>query len=103
MYLLPLRAIIFGLEMHSVVLFATLLGYFGLNHVMGEPLKELEVRILSIPCDKIVEKGDRIYIFYTGRLHDSKLEFDSNVGQTPLQVTVGTGQLFKGWDQGLLG
>ncbi|VDO09224.1 unnamed protein product [Rodentolepis nana] len=71
--------------------------------LQGQLLKDLKVEILSVPCKRFVEKGDKIDIYYTGRLRDNKQVFDSNVGETPLQVTVGTGQLFNGWDQGLLG
>nr|CDS27325.1 expressed protein [Hymenolepis microstoma] len=69
----------------------------------GQLLKDLKVEVLSVPCKRFVERGDKIDLYYTGRLRDNKQVFDSNIGETPLQVTVGSGQLFNGWDQGLLG
>ncbi|KAM3175609.1 hypothetical protein ACTXT7_008195 [Hymenolepis weldensis] len=73
------------------------------QHKICELLNDLKVHILSVPCKTFVEKGDKINLYYTGRLRDNRQEFDSNVGKTPLQVIVGTGQLFDGFDQGLLG
>lgn len=90
-------------QMYSMELFKALLICFSFISLQGELLKDLEVHILSVPCKTFVEKGDKINLYYTGRLRDNRQEFDSNVGKTPLQVTVGTGQLFDGFDQGLLG
>lgn len=50
-----------------------------------------------------IEKGDSAYLLYAGRLVDGT-EFDSNLtGKFPLAVTVGMGQVIKGWDEGLVG
>ncbi|MEE8437437.1 MAG: FKBP-type peptidyl-prolyl cis-trans isomerase [Candidatus Neomarinimicrobiota bacterium] len=41
---------------------------------------------------------------YTGKLSDGSV-FDSskNPGRTPFRFTLGTGQVIKGWDEGMLG
>ncbi|XP_023333116.1 peptidyl-prolyl cis-trans isomerase FKBP2 [Eurytemora carolleeae] len=53
-------------------------------------------------CEVRSKKGDSLHMHYTGTLQDGT-EFDSSIprGQ-PLVFTVGTGQVIKGWDQGLL-
>jgi FKBP-type peptidyl-prolyl cis-trans isomerase len=50
-----------------------------------------------------IEKGDVAYLLYAGRLIDGT-EFDSNLtARFPFSVTVGMGQVIKGWDEGLVG
>jgi FKBP-type peptidyl-prolyl cis-trans isomerase 2 len=49
-----------------------------------------------------VVKGDTIQVYYTGRLTNGTV-FDSNVGRQPLNFTVGSGQLIKGFDEGVIG
>eukprot|EP00088_Acartia_fossae_P071430 TRINITY_DN9797_c0_g1_i10.p1 TRINITY_DN9797_c0_g1~~TRINITY_DN9797_c0_g1_i10.p1 ORF type:complete len:138 (-),score=34.02 TRINITY_DN9797_c0_g1_i10:139-552(-) len=53
-------------------------------------------------CTMRSKKGDKLHMHYTGTLQDGT-EFDSSIprGQ-PLVFKVGTGQVIKGWDQGLL-
>ena len=50
-----------------------------------------------------VKNGSRVEVIYTGRLKSNGQQFDSNVGKDPFSVTVGAGQVIKGWDDGLLG
>merc|ERR1711983_12090 len=54
-------------------------------------------------CEQKSRRGDLLSMHYTGKLEDGT-EFDSSIprGQ-PLQFTLGSGQVIKGWDQGLLG
>merc|ERR1719238_1465437 len=41
---------------------------------------------------------------YRGTLHEDGSEFDSSYDRgEPLSFTLGSGQVIKGWDQGLLG
>ncbi len=49
-----------------------------------------------------VKKGSRVKIFYTGRLKDGKV-FETNVGGTPLEFTVGKGKVIKGFETGVMG
>ncbi|XP_055311749.1 peptidyl-prolyl cis-trans isomerase FKBP2 [Sitodiplosis mosellana] len=54
-------------------------------------------------CEIKAQKGDLVHIHYTGTLENGKV-FDSSVErEQPLTFTLGTGQVIKGWDQGLLG
>jgi len=53
-------------------------------------------------CKVKSRKGDSLSMHYTGKLEDGT-EFDSSIGRgTPFVFTLGTGQVIKGWDQGLL-
>ncbi|XP_037761322.2 peptidyl-prolyl cis-trans isomerase FKBP2 isoform X2 [Chelonia mydas] len=67
-------------------------------------------RKLQIGVKKRVEncpiksrKGDVLHMHYTGKLEDGT-EFDSSIPRDqPFIFSLGTGQVIKGWDQGLLG
>ncbi|NP_001079493.1 FKBP prolyl isomerase 2 L homeolog isoform X1 [Xenopus laevis] len=54
-------------------------------------------------CPVKSRKGDTLHMHYTGKLEDGT-EFDSSIPRNqPFTFTLGTGQVIKGWDQGLLG
>ncbi|KAB7496480.1 Peptidyl-prolyl cis-trans isomerase FKBP2 [Armadillidium nasatum] len=72
--------------------------------------KKDKVKKLQIGVKKRVEncplrsrRGDLLHMHYMGKLEDGT-EFDSSYerGQ-PLSFTLGSGQVIKGWDQGLIG
>jgi FKBP-type peptidyl-prolyl cis-trans isomerase FkpA len=46
--------------------------------------------------------GSKVSVNYTGKLQDGTV-FDTSVGKTPIQFTLGAGQVIQGWDQGLQG
>ncbi|GAB7359282.1 hypothetical protein MBLNU230_g5936t1 [Neophaeotheca triangularis] len=52
--------------------------------------------------------GDTILMEYTGNLYDESKpdkrgkQFDSSVGRGDFEVKIGTGQVIKGWDEGIL-
>jgi peptidylprolyl isomerase len=48
------------------------------------------------------ESGDTVRVIYTGKLDDGTV-FDSNVGNEPLEFTLGEGQLIAGFEQAVLG
>ncbi|XP_046669189.1 peptidyl-prolyl cis-trans isomerase FKBP2 [Homalodisca vitripennis] len=53
-------------------------------------------------CQVKSKKGDFLHMHYRGTLEDGT-EFDSSLSRDPLTFTLGSGQVIKGWDQGLMG
>ncbi|HUR10026.1 MAG TPA: peptidylprolyl isomerase [Flavitalea sp.] len=49
-----------------------------------------------------VKKGDTVKVHYHGRLSDGTT-FDSSTGRDPLQFEVGSGQVIKGFEDGVTG
>ena len=47
--------------------------------------------------------GDLIAVHYVGVLSSGGTRFDGNFGSSPFSLTLGKGQVIKGWDEGLLG
>lgn len=50
---------------------------------------------------KPIKKGDNAYVHYTGFLNDGSIFDSSHKKGKPVRITVGGGQVFKGWDLGL--
>jgi len=49
-----------------------------------------------------VKKGSRVKITYTGKLKDGVI-FETNVGNAPLEFTVGKGKVIKGFENAVMG
>jgi FKBP-type peptidyl-prolyl cis-trans isomerase 2 len=49
-----------------------------------------------------VQNGDKIKVHYHGKLRNGET-FDSSNGREPLEFTVGSGQVIKGFDEGVKG
>ena len=57
---------------------------------------------IASPEAETVKVGDNISVYYTGRLTNGTV-FDSNVGKTPLNFTVGSGEVIEGFDNAVVG
>jgi FKBP-type peptidyl-prolyl cis-trans isomerase len=64
-----------------------------------EKLEKVDTVIGSGPEAKA---GDKVKVNYTGTLMNGQ-EFDSSVGKSPFEFTLGTGGVIKGWDEGVPG
>ncbi|GAB3182222.1 FKBP-type peptidyl-prolyl cis-trans isomerase [Telluribacter humicola] len=51
---------------------------------------------------KTAQSGDTVKVHYTGTLPDGQL-FDSSAGRDPLSFQLGSGQVIKGFDEGVTG
>ena len=48
------------------------------------------------------QNGDKVRVHYHGKLKSGET-FDSSQGREPLEFTVGSGQVIKGFDEGVIG
>jgi len=98
---------LFVLFSAALILATSLHLSHGAAEETGEPKKpkklQIGVKKRVENCEQKSRRGDLLSMHYTGKLEDGT-EFDSSIprGQ-PLQFTLGSGQVIKGWDQGLLG
>jgi peptidylprolyl isomerase len=51
---------------------------------------------------KEAKEGSTVKVHYTGTFEDGK-KFDSSIGKEPYQLTIGKGEVIKGWEEGLEG
>jgi FKBP-type peptidyl-prolyl cis-trans isomerase len=76
--------------------------------VLLAPLALLQTGHVSIKDAKLgtgslsAKLGDRVWIEYTGKLTNGKI-FDTSVGRNPYELTLGAGEVIKGWDIGIQG
>jgi peptidylprolyl isomerase len=71
----------------------------------GEAPAELEVNDIVKGEGPAAQEGDTVQVRYVGALFDTGEEFDAswNGGTQTFPVTLGTGGVIAGWDQGLIG
>ena len=95
---------------------ATITNYLKTNNIAAQTTPSgLRYIIKSAGIKPKPQKGDTVYVNYTGRtlqgkVFDSSLEADANAaglqqqGRTyePINFAVGTGRVIAGWDEGLL-
>ncbi|CAM0884324.1 unnamed protein product [Alopecurus aequalis] len=64
---------------------------------------QIGVKYKPESCSIKSHKGDKIKVHYRGSLTDGTV-FDASYDRgDPFEFTLGSGQVIKGWDQGLLG
>ncbi|MEU3605035.1 FKBP-type peptidyl-prolyl cis-trans isomerase [Streptomyces sp. NPDC035033] len=70
----------------------------------GDPPKELKVNVVSEGDGPVTKDGDALQVNYLGQTWDSTTPFDNSFDRgEPFTLTLGAGQVIKGWDQGLKG
>uniref|UniRef100_A0A8C1NLW2 peptidylprolyl isomerase n=1 Tax=Cyprinus carpio TaxID=7962 RepID=A0A8C1NLW2_CYPCA len=95
----------FPTDMRLNLVLAVTLMSIPMALVQGAEKKKLQIGIKKRVdnCPIKSRKGDVLNMHYTGKLEDGT-EFDSSIPRNqPFTFTLGTGQVIKGWDQGLLG
>lgn len=83
-----------------------------------EPLQEKEHgnNIRTFPNGLVIEElsmgkpdgrkavpGNKVSMYYTGKLKKNGKIFDSNIGRKPFQFRLGVGEVISGWDVGVKG
>jgi peptidylprolyl isomerase len=71
----------------------------------GAAPTQLKVEDLVVGTGAAAKNGDKLSVQYVGVLFDNNKQFDASWdrGKQPLSVTLGSGQVIAGWEQGLLG
>ena len=70
----------------------------------GPKPTKLETKDIVTGTGKEAKKGSTVYVNYVGALWKNGEEFDSSWKRNePFQFTIGTGQVIKGWDNGVVG
>jgi len=76
-------------------------NYLKITNTTAEPT---ESGLYYIPkqagSGEKAKPGDKVSVHYTGSLISGKV-FDSSIGKSPIQFTLGTGQVIPGWDEGI--
>lgn len=64
---------------------------------------ELKIEVLQPGTGAEAKNGDTVSVHYTGYLTNGQV-FDSSIGRgEPFSFILGTGQVIRGWDEGVLG
>src|SRR5215217_7557898 len=65
-------------------------------------LKIIEVKTITEPL--AAQKGDTVWVHYTGRLQSNGQKFDSSLERNdPISFKLGAGRVIRGWDEGIVG
>jgi len=83
---------------------ATLITALASTAIGVAAADELKIeKTQTVACDRRTQKGDMVSMHYHGTLADTGNKFDASYDRgQPLRFKVGSGQVIKGWDQGLL-
>ena len=77
----------------------------GTSSIVGTPITlpdGLQYVDVTVGTGDTAVVGKTVDVSYTGKL-DNGTVFDTNEGKTPLEFQLGTGQVIKGWDEGIEG
>ena len=67
------------------------------------PQTKFQSKDVSVGSGELAEPGDKLKVHYLGKLVDGRV-FDSSFDRgVPIELTLGVGQVIRGWDEGLVG
>ncbi|ORY57907.1 peptidylprolyl isomerase [Pseudomassariella vexata] len=71
---------------------------------VGVLAAELKIDVTQeVECERKTQKGDQVEMHYRGTLESNGNKFDASYDRgKPFSFKLGSGQVIKGWDQGLL-
>jgi FKBP-type peptidyl-prolyl cis-trans isomerase len=73
------------------------------NNKMMAQNSQLLIQDEVVGIGDVAEAGSRVVVHYTGKFVDGSV-FDSSVTRgEPFQFVLGSGQVIKGWDEGIVG
>ena len=73
------------------------------SQVNKQQTPQVSVQDVVVGTGDIAETGTSVVVSYTGKFTDGKV-FDSSLNRgEPFQFTLGSGQVIKGWDEGIVG
>jgi len=81
------------------------MSLFNNNESQASMLKtpQVEIQDTQVGIGEVAVAGSRVVVHYTGRFTDGTI-FDSSVNRgEPFQFVLGSGQVIKGWDDGIAG
>ena len=88
----------------QIITFAVMLIAVSCSKEKQTMSNGLVIEDIKIGDGQEVEKFNIVTVNYTGLLEDgTKFDSSLNPGRTTFRVTVGAGQVIKGWDEGLMG
>ncbi|KAK1982738.1 hypothetical protein LZ30DRAFT_31972 [Colletotrichum cereale] len=80
------------------------LGLLASSAVSFVAAADLKIDVTQeVECDRKTKNGDKLTMHYRGTLQSDGSQFDASYDRgTPFSFKVGSGQVIKGWEQGLL-
>ncbi len=81
----------------------SLLSFFNSNTSSVAQNSRLMKQDIVVGVGETAETGNMVVVHYTGKFVDGTV-FDSSVSRNePFQFVLGSGQVIKGWDEGIVG
>ena len=89
---------------------STFLNLFRTQDVVGQsanqqiPMTDVQITDETVGSGDVAATGDTVSALYTGMLENGTVFDASNLhGNQPISFVLGSGQVIKGWDQGIVG